>query len=247
MGRLNGPLTLCGHLAAMTGGARIDAKAARRLLGVRPGADAGALTAAFREAARRTHPDRPGGDAEAFRAVLEAYRLLRDGPPEPIAFIPAPATTAPARPATVEITPAIAFAGGEAVVETRDGRRLRLRLEPGLRAGQQVRAGGELFAVTVRSDGATIRGDDLWITASVDAAVLTDGGRVTVETPAGPRTIWISRKAADRKLVRVPGEGLPATAARRQGDLFVRLAPGPDRAESAAKTLLRRFAAAWAA
>lgn len=231
----------------MTGGARIDASAARRLLGVKPGADAGALTSAFREAARRTHPDRDGGNAEAFREVLEAYRLLRDGPPEPIAFIPAPATPAAARPAAVEITPAVAYAGGEATVKTSDGRTLKLRLEPGLRVGQQVRAGGEIFTVVIRGEGVTVRGDDIWITAGVAAEVLVDGGRVTIETPAGPRAIWINRKAADRKLVRVPGEGLPAAGARRQGDLFVRLAPGPDRAESAAKTLLRRFAAAWAA
>jgi curved DNA-binding protein len=85
------------------------------------------------------------------------------------------------------------------------------------------------------------------VTADVSSEVLTDGGRVTVETPVGPRTLWVSRKAADRKLVRLPGEGLPATATRRRGDLFVRLAAGPDRAESAAKVLLRRFAAAWAA
>lgn len=231
----------------MTAGARNDLKAARRLLGVKPGADAGVLTTAFREAARRTHPDREGGDAEAFRQVLEAYRLLKDGPPEPIAFIPAPAWQAPARPATVEITPAVAFAGGEASVQTSDGRTLKLRLEPGLRAGQQVRAGGEIFAVVVRGDGVTVRGDDVWITVSVEAAILADGGRITVDTPTGQRAVWINRKAADRKLVRVPGEGLPGTATRRQGDLFVRLAPGPDRAESAAKTLLRRFAAAWAA
>jgi curved DNA-binding protein len=225
-------------------GSTIDAKTARRLLGVKPGADAGALTVAFREAARRTHPDRPGGDADAFREVLDAYRFLRDARPEPIAFIPAPVAS---RPAEVEITPAVAVLGGEAEVLTADGRRLRLHLTPGLRAGQTVRAGEALFVVVVRADAATIRGDDIWINALVEAAVLVDGGRVTVDTPSGPKTLWINRKAAARKLVRLPGEGLPASGSRRQGDLFVRLAPGPDRAESAAKTLLRRFAAAWAA
>lgn len=229
----------------MTVGAMIDVKGARRLLGVKPGADAGVLTAAFREAALRTHPDRDGGDAQAFREVLEAYRLLRDAPPAPIAFIPAPVH--PRRVRDLEVPPVIALNGGEAFADTTDGRRLRLKLEPGLRTGQQVRAGGELFTVQVRGPGATVRGDDLWVTVDVAGEVLADGGRVTVETPVGPRTLWISRKAADRKLVRLPGEGLPATATRRRGDMFVRLAPGPDRAESAAKILLRRFAAAWAA
>ena len=229
----------------MTVGVMIDLRGARRLLGVKPGADAGVLTAAFREAALRTHPDRDGGDAQAFREVLEAYRLLRDAPPEPIAFIPAPAAATRVR--DLEIPPLVALNGGEAFVDTTDGRRLKLKLEPGLRGGQQVRAGGELFTVSIRGPGATVRGDDLWVTVDVAGEVLADGGRVTVETPVGPRTLWISRKAADRKLVRLPGEGLPATATRRRGDLFVRLAPGPDKAESAAKVLLRRFAAAWAA
>ena len=229
----------------MTAGAMIDVKGARRLLGVRPGVDAAALTAAFREAALRTHPDRDGGDARAFREVLEAYRLLREAPPEPIAFIPAPA--AAHRMRDLEIAPAVAMNGGEAYVDTLDGRRLKLKLEAGLRSRQQGRAGGELHTVAGRGPGATVRGDDLWVTVDVASEVLADGGRVTVETPVGPRTLWISRKAADRKLVRLPGEGLPATATRRRGDLFVRLAPGPDRAESAAKVLLRRFAAAWAA
>jgi len=231
----------------MTVGAMIDLKAARRLLGVKPGVDAAVLTAAFREAALRTHPDRDGGDAHAFREVLEAYRRLREAPPEPIAFIPAPVPAAPVRVRDLEVSPAVALNGGEAFVDAVDGRRLKLKLEPGLRTGQQVRAGGELFTVSIRGPGATVRGDDLWVTVDVAGEVLADGGRVTVETPVGPRTLWISRKAAERKLVRLPGEGLPATATRRRGDLFVRLAPGPDRAESAAKILLRRFAAAWAA
>jgi curved DNA-binding protein len=228
----------------MTAGGAIDVRTARRLLGVKPGADAATLTTAFREAARRTHPDREGGDAEAFRQVLEAYRLLRDIPAAPVAFIPAPI---PPREATVEIDVATAIAGGEAQVATADGRHLKLKLVPGLRAGQQVRAGGALFTVVIRDEGVIVRGDDIWLTAPVEAATLAGGGRIAVDTPWGRRNLWIDRKAADRKLIRLVGDGLPAAGSRRKGDLFVRLAPAPDRAESAAKTLLRRFAAAWAA
>lgn len=228
----------------MSGGAIMDAKTARRLLGVKPAADLATLTTAFREAARRTHPDRDGGDAEAFREVLDAYRFLRDLPAEPVAFIPAPL---PPRQATVEIGVATAIGGGEVVVATADGRQLKLKLVAGLRAGQQVRAGGALFTVVIRDDHVIVRGDDLWLTAPVEAQVLASGGRIAVDTPWGRRNLWIDRKAADRKLIRLPGDGLPAAGRRRKGDLFVRLAPAPDRAESAAKTLLRRFAAAWAA
>lgn len=49
--------------------------AARRLLGVRPGAAATVVEAAFRGAARSAHPDR-GGDAELFRELVSARDLL---------------------------------------------------------------------------------------------------------------------------------------------------------------------------
>lgn len=228
----------------MSGGAIMDAKTARRLLGVKPAADLATLTTAFREAARRTHPDRESGDAEAFRDVLDAYRFLRDLPGEPVAFVPVPL---PPRQATIEINIATAINGGEALVTAADGRQLKLRLVPGLRAGQQVRAGEALFTVVIRDAEVIARGDDLWLTAPVEAQVLASGGRIAVDTPWGRRNLWIDRKAAERKLVRLPGDGLPAAGKHRKGDLFVRLAPAPDRAESAAKALLRRFAAAWAA
>lgn len=223
----------------------MTARQARERLGLKAGADAQTLRAAFREAARRTHPDRPGGDAAAFREVLDAYRLIRgQAATEPLAFIPAPATP---RRAVVELTPAVALLGGEAFVDTRLGRRLRLRLPAGLRPGQTVRAGEELFAVEIRGGDLTVRGDDLWITVAVTPAVLGEGGRILVPTPTGERAVWVSRKAGERGLVRLPGEGLPATGARRQGDLFVRLTAGPPVADSPTKILLRRFAAAWAA
>lgn len=223
----------------------MTARQARQRLGLKAGADEKALRAAFREAARRTHPDRPGGDAAAFREVLEAYRLLREQPSaEPLAFIPAPAAP---RQDLVEISPEVALLGGEAVIETRDGRRLKLHLPPGLRTGQTVRADGALYRVAYRGGEVTIRGDDLWITVGVTPAVLSEGGRIQIRTPAGERDVWVSRKAGARGLVRLPGAGLPATGKHRHGDLFIRLTAGPPRPESAAKTLLRRFAAAWAA
>jgi curved DNA-binding protein len=122
-----------------------------------------------------------------------------------------------------------------------------VRLPAGLRPGEKVRAGGVCFDVAVRGDGVLVRGDDLWITVKVESAMFSDGGRLTIATPRGERGVWITRKAAERGLVRLPGEGLPARGERRQGDLFVRLTAGPARAESPARRLLRQFAAAWAA
>jgi curved DNA-binding protein len=204
------------------------------------------LRAAFRDAAKRNHPDRPGGDPAAFRDIMDAYRLLKDGEPEPMTFAPVPAAPV-LRRAELEIPPEIAVLGGLALVEAADGRRLRVALPPGMRPGEQVRAGAESFTVVVRGEGAIVRGDDLWITAPVDPAILTDGGRLVVLTPRGERTVWVNRKAGARALVRLAGEGLPEREGHRQGDLFVRLAAGSARAEGPARKLLRQFAAAWAA
>ncbi|HPA38825.1 MAG TPA: molecular chaperone DnaJ, partial [Phenylobacterium sp.] len=61
--------------------------------------------------------------------------------------------------------------------------------------------------------------------------------------PSGVST----EKAGARGLVRLPGQGLPARGRRREGHLFLRLTPQTRTTASAARTLLRRFAAAWAA
>ena len=59
--------------------------------------------------------------------------------------------------------------------------------------------------------------------------------------------VWVTKKAADRGLVRLVGQGLPARGRWREGHLFLRLAPVERKVDSAARTLLRRFTAAWAA
>ena len=71
--------------------------------------------------------------------------------------------------------------------------------------------------------------------------------RVSTRRVFGRRVVWLSKKAGERRLVRLPGQGLPARGTRPQGHLFLRLSPATDEAHSAARTLLRRFAAAWAA
>ena len=222
--------------------------AARALLGVAADADERELRKAYREAAKRAHPDRPTGDAALFRDVLAAYRLLQDTPVVQHHYPPAVAQPAPiADRVFLEIDIATALSGGSEELAI-DGRRLRLKLPAGLREGDRVRVEGVCFEVRLRAqDGALVRGDDLWLTGRVDPRVLAEGGRVDAETPLGPRPAWISTKAAARGLVRLPGQGLPARAHHKAGDLFLRLEAAESRGESPARSLLKRFAAAWAA
>lgn len=214
---------------------------ARAILGVDALASPHDIRQAFRDAAKRAHPDRPGGDAAHFRRVLEAYRALQGeglalaGPVAPIE-------------AQLAITPAEALMGGHHETRLPDGRLIRILLPAGLRHGERLRAGETIFSIVIGSVSDTlVRGDDFWMTLKVAAHILADGGRVAIETPLGRRIVWITRKAGERRLIRLEGEGLPARAAHARGDLFLRLAADDVAIESEARQKLRRFAAAWAA
>jgi len=225
----------------------LSLQAARAILGVDPGADERELRAAYREAAKRAHPDRPGGDAALFRDVLAAYRLLQDAPTRQIHFPPAVTEPARVEQAVLRIDAALAFAGGSLDLAL-DARKLRLTLPAGLREDDKVRVENVTFRVVLKHDpDALVRGGDLWLTARLDARALAEGGRIEVATALGPRLVWISTKAAARGLVRLPGQGLPARGPHRAGDLFLRLEALGDGAESAARSQLKRFWAAWAA
>lgn len=225
----------------------LTARAAREALGVGPLAGPGEIRRAFREAAKRAHPDRPGGSAERFRAAVDAYHLLQGLPKVADRIVQPPARREPVA-AQLSISPMTALKGGHADHRLADGRTIRITLPPGLRTGDTVRAGETELPVVVRSEGDMIlRGDDLWLTVSVTPRILADGGRVALETPLGRRVVWVTRKAGERGLVRLVGQGLPARGRHPQGHLFLRLAPQRSSTDSAARSLLRRFAAAWAA
>ncbi|NBB15233.1 molecular chaperone DnaJ [Caulobacter sp. SLTY] len=221
----------------------MDPRRARVVLGLRGPADEAATRAAFRRAVKATHPDRAGGDAARLREVVEAYEVLKTAPsPSPPAPAPRPAVATE----VLEISPALAAFGGEAMARLADGRKIAVSLPAGLRDGDRVRAGDALLTVAVRgAEGLTLRGDDLWLTADLPSDAPW-GGRLPVETPAGPRAVWIDRRALRRGLVRLSGAGLPARGPHSVGDFIVRLRPSAG-AESGARSRLRAFTAAWAA
>jgi len=242
---LNAALRLIGSRcwAMPTHDTRLTLEAARALLGLSRHAGSEEARIAFRAAAKLAHPDRPGGDAGQFRQIVAAYRMLQDTPP-----LPAVATPMVSE-AYVEITPLIALQGGEAEAVLMDGRRQRARIPAGARHGERLRIGGG-FKVAVRiriEEAIQVRGSDLWITVQVADFLLGEGGRAVVATPFGEKALWISRKVAERRLVRLEGQGLPARGAFPQGDLFVRLASDAGASEGPARARLRAFAAAWAA
>jgi curved DNA-binding protein len=218
---------------------------ARALLGLAPDASPHDVIGAFRIAAKQAHPDRPGGDAERFCEMLAAYRLLQSQPRLPATIRP---FETPIIDPFVEISPHIALEGGEAEAVLAHGRRQRIRVPAGARHGERLAVGADKAQVRIVCDASMqVRGSDLWVTAEIAPLLMKLGGRATVETPLGPKVLWISRKAGERGLVRLEGQGLPAREAYPQGSLFIRLVPDVGAPESAARAQLRRFAAAWAA
>ena len=218
------------------------------LLGLSGAAEAVAMTAAFRAAVKAARPDQDGGDEARFRRTIAAWRLSQaEGLARPA--LPAPRARPPAPPA-VGLTPPMALAGGEARV--RVGRRtLRVQVPAGLRTGEHLRLrgaaddGSDLYLpVLIRGDGGlTVMGDDLFMTWPVTPRLLEDGGRLEIETHAGPRSAWIVAGLAPPRL-RLKGLGLPARGRRPRGHLFVTLTPSED-APSAAEDLLARFTRVW--
>ena len=219
---------------------------AREVLGVKPLATAAEVRSAFRDAAKEAHPDRVGGGGDRFREVVDAYNRL--------SYAPVPEGNAPPDGAVAEpagvlvICPLVALRGGSASHRLADGRKIRVRLPAGLRMRDTVRAGGaELLVVVTPDAGMQVRGNDLWVSVTVDPRTLAEGGRVALETPLGRRIVWVTKKAGERGLVRIVGQGLPARGPHAQGHLFVRLSATSGQTDSAARALLRRFTAAWAA
>lgn len=227
----------------------LNRKSAREVLGVGQAATAAELRRAFREAAKAAHPDMAGGDADRFRSVVEAYRLLSEFPPaDSIVQPPATVRYPPSEDRNLPITPLLALNGGTVVHERGGARTLRITLPPGLRNGDLLRAGETIFEIAIRGDRELmVRGHDIWLTAALHPHVLAQGGRVAIDTPLGRRIVWITRKAAERGLIRLAGQGLPARGDHPQGHLFLRLTPQARSTDSATQALRRRFAAAWAA
>lgn len=226
----------------MKNAGRITVEAARRLLNVKPDADADALRAARNRAVMRAHPDH-GGTEDALRDVLEAHKIL-----EAMLGVDA-ANDEPAAPRgpRLEITPSIAMAGGRTVTRLADGRKVALNLPAGLRNGDRVSASGELLTVSVKGRPEVfVSGDDLCMTIKASPDLLRDGGRLKIRTPTGSCLVWIPKQTGSNRIVRVLGRGLPARGRHPQGALILKLVPDQPAKDTPAKAKRKRFGLAWA-
>lgn len=219
------------------------------VLGLHGPMDQAEVTRAFRLAVKSARPDLPGGDAERFRRIIAAYRLVQSRGAR-AAALAGPVQRPSALP-VVGLTPRQAIEGGNTQVRLAE-RTLRIVAPPGMRTGEHLRLraadgdGGDLYLpVLIRpADGLSALGDDLFMEWPVPLRLLCDGGRVEIETHAGPRTGWVTPGLQTPIRLRLRGLGLPARGTRLQGHLFVVLKPSQD-APSAAEDLLARFTRVW--
>jgi len=177
-------------------------------------------------------------------ARTEAPKVEPEPPPHPDA-------ARPTKDGRFPISIIEAFRGADKAIRLTPGRKFQVRLPSGLQTGDVVRFGhaGQhrlTIEVTPLTD-VELKGADLWLTVGVSAEFLKVGGRMEVETPLGPRRFWVSRTSAARGLFRAPGEGLPARPNRAKGHLYLRFRLDETLGQRPIKSLLARFASAWAA
>ena len=217
-----------------------------RLLGLRAPVGADGLSAAFRRAAKAAHPDSAGGDVERFRAVIDAYHLLQAQPaPLPVPVTPRPAEKAFSPPPLLVITPMQALHGGCVSLKL-SGRRLLVHIPPGIRTADRVRLDdGQQVPVMIRpADDMSVLDGDLFVTHRIAHRYLRDGGRIEIDTHAGPQVAWLVPDMVEPVRLCFKGLGLPARGTRPAGDLFVKL-EGCEDMPSAVEDMLARFTRVW--
>ncbi len=144
-------------------------------------------------------------------------------------------TAAPSAEATAEVTLAEVARGADRMVDV-DGRRLEVKIPPGVSDGARirlrgggVRGGGKgqhgdlVINVKVMPDPRfERRGADLVTDLPLTLAEALLGAEVRVPTPAGGVKLRIRPNTQNGQEIRVAGRGLPKRGSSQKGDLVVR-------------------------
>jgi curved DNA-binding protein len=137
----------------------------------------------------------------------------------------------------VEITLEEAFQGTARMIQ-KDGRRLEVKIPPGVRTGSKVRVAGEgspgiaggtsgdlYLEVNVLPHSVFEReGDDLHCEVPVNLYTAVLGGEVKVPTPGGDVMLSIPPETQGGRTFRLRGKGMPNLRnPKKHGDLYARL------------------------
>ncbi len=157
----------------------------------------------------------------------------------------------------VQVSLAEAYSGGTRMVQ-KDGRRLEIKIPPGVKTGSKIRYAGEgmpgsngagagdLFLRVLVMDDPVYerRGDDLHVTVPVSLYALVLGGEVTVPTLKGQLALKIPPETQSGKTFRLAGQGMPKLSQPGSfGDLYVQVrAVLPERLTPAERDLFEQLA-----
>ncbi|HWE47555.1 MAG TPA: DnaJ C-terminal domain-containing protein [Caulobacteraceae bacterium] len=228
----------------------MTANEALGLLGLEGPGSPEAVAEAFRATLAKARPDKA-----AFNKVIEAYGLVqRLNRPRPEA-----APDGDVLDAEREVKDILNISINEALngvkrrIKLPDGSRAAASLPAGLRTGEVIRLkrpGDTDAFLKVRvavEPHRSVEGNDLKLTVAVDRRVLDHGGRLSIETRDGPKTLWVRSTFAEGEVLRLKGKGLPERGEQPAGDLLIRPVAVEDPGPSAARLKLERFATSWAA
>jgi DnaJ-class molecular chaperone len=136
----------------------------------------------------------------------------------------------------LEITLEEAYSGTTRTLSMADGKRLEVKIPPGVKDGSRVRISGkgaegyggvkgDLYLVTsVRPHRLFGRhGDDLYVDVSVPLVVAMLGGEVKVTSPKGKLSLKIPPETQNGRTFRLTGQGMPHLGKSSRGDLLARV------------------------
>jgi DnaJ-class molecular chaperone len=135
----------------------------------------------------------------------------------------------------VEVSLEEAFSGATRLVHTSNGRRLEVKIPPGVDTGSRVRIGGagdgrgaraagDLYLnISVRPHlGFERRGDDLFADVPIPLTTAVLGGEIEVKTLKSKAMLKVPPETQSDKRFRMGGMGMPRLGGRGRGDLYVR-------------------------
>ena len=136
----------------------------------------------------------------------------------------------------LEVTLEEAYSGTTRTLSMADGKRLEVKIPPGVKDGSRVRISGkgaegyggvkgDLYLVTSVRPHRLFRrrGDDLYVDVSVPLVVVVLGGEVKVTTPKGKLSLKIPPETQNGRSFRLKGQGMPHLGNSSKGDLLARV------------------------
>ena len=136
----------------------------------------------------------------------------------------------------VEVTLEEAYHGATRTISFEDGKRLEVKVPPGVRNGSRVRLAGKgkpgyagpsgdlYLVVSVKPHHLfERRGDDLYVGVSVPLVIAMLGGEVQVPTLKGKLALKIPPETQNGRTFRLAGQGMPHLGNSSRGDLLAKV------------------------